>query len=122
MLTYPVGTDSVEKREVKWPSLVSTEVTVVRMRQAGLTEPILPWLMGLFSVKCVLVPLAVAVIIHRKSMFVTVKGSMFTNLSHHLAVIYATVAMDYDYHQVGRSDTFRFQPHLAPRSTHQHLQ
>jgi len=99
MTRCPAGIDLVEKLEVKWQSLVSTRIIAVRTRQAGLMEPILQWLMGLFSVKCALVTLAPAVIIPLTSMFVTVELSTFTNLSRHLIVIYATVGMDYHKHQ-----------------------
>ena len=113
MTRYPAGIDLVEKLEVKWQSLVSTRIIAVRTRQAGLMEPILQWLMGLFSVKCALVTLAPAVIIPPTSMFVTVELSTFTNLSRHLIVIYATVGMDYHEHQVGRRHTFISQPYLV---------
>ena len=113
MTRYLAGTDSVEKLQVKWLSLVSTCIIVVQRRQAGLMEPIRPWLMGLFSVKCVLGTLAAAVIIQLTSASATVEGSAFTDLSPHLIVIYATVAMDYHKHQVGRRNTVTFQPYLV---------
>ena len=55
MQTYPAGTDSAERLEPKWPSLVSTCIIVVRTRQAGLMELILRSLMELLRVKFVLV-------------------------------------------------------------------
>jgi len=99
MTRYPAGIDLVEKLEVKWLSLVSTCIIVVRARQVGLTEPILQWLMVWFSVKSVLVTLAAAVIIPLTPVSVTVELFTFTNLRRHLTVIFATAATDYHKHQ-----------------------
>jgi len=113
MTRYPAGIDLVEKLEVKWLSLVSTCIIVVRARQVGLTEPILQWLMVWFSVKSVSVTLAAAVIIPLTPVSVTVELFTFTNLRRHLTVIFATATMDYHKHQVGRRDTFTFQLRLV---------
>ena len=113
MTRYPAGIDLVGKLEVKWLSLVSTCIIVVRARQVGLTEPILQWLMVWFSVKSVSVTLAAAVIIPLTPVSVTAELFTFTNLRRHLTVIFATAAMDYHKHQVGRRDTFTFQLRLV---------
>ena len=73
----------------------------VRTRQAGLTEAIHQWLMGLFGVRFVFIGQTNAVCGQLTSMFVIVEDSMSTNFKDHLPVICVTVATDYPLHQVG---------------------
>ena len=101
------GTDSAERLEIKCPSRVSHNDIAVRTRQAGLTEAIRQWLMGLFGVRCVFIGQTNAVCGQLTSMFVIVEDSTSTNFKDHLPVICVTVATDYRQHQVRRHSSLQ---------------
>ena len=71
------------------------------MRQAGLVEDILQWLMGLFGAKSVFIGAMAAVNGRLTSVFATVEDSTSTSFKDRLPVICVTVATDYCLLQVG---------------------
>ena len=72
-----------------------------RVRQGGLTEVTLQWLMVLFGAKCVFIGAIAAVSGQLTSVFLTVEDFTFTNLRDHLIVLCVTVATELPLHQVG---------------------
>jgi len=80
---------------------VSPSYVAVRMRQAGLTEVIPQWLLGLFGAKSVFIG-AMGVVNGRLTLKSAIAAdSTFINFTDHLLVLYVTVVTVQAHHQVG---------------------